>query len=268
LGAVGAAAIGGYYSFLERAQFANSDAIVVITNSFAEIARQWVREKDKVFTIENWGALNEISPLSKQNDWARHHGLAETFNFLYSGTLALKHNPQLLVDLANKVKGRANVVVVSQGVGVSNLERAKLEQPLDNLMLLPLQPFADLPNVLATADVAVATIEPDAGMFSVPSKVQSYFCAQRTVLLAAPAENLVSQVVRRNGAGLVVDPTDKEGFLRGALLLMEDHALRIGSGQNGRNFALENYDIKRVTDRFETVFQHAMRVRNARKGTS
>lgn len=267
LGAVGAA-VGGYYSFLERGQFASSDAIVVITDSFANIARQWVRAKDKIFTIENWGALNEISPLSKDNDWSRRHGLAETFNFLYSGTLALKHNPQLLVDLAKKVKGRANVVVVSQGVGVSNLERAKLEQSLDNLMLLPLQPFADLPKVLATADVAVATIEPDAGMFSVPSKVQSYFCAQRPVLLAAPAENLASQGVRRNGAGLVVDPTDREGFLRGALQLMEDHALRIASSQNGRNFALENYDIKRVTDRFETVFQHAMRARNARKGTS
>ncbi|MGY8681568.1 glycosyltransferase family 4 protein [Bradyrhizobium sp. UFLA05-153] len=266
LGAVGAA-IGGYYSFLERRQFANSDAIVVITDSFAEVARQWVRAKDKVFTIENWGALGEISPLSKHNDWARRHRLAETFNFLYSGTLALKHNPQLLVDLARKVQGRANVVVVSQGVGVADLERAKLEQSIDNLILLPLQPFGDLPKVLATADVTVATIEPDAGMFSVPSKVQSYFCAQRPVLLAAPAENLASQVVRRVGAGVVVDPNDNEGFLRSALRLIEDHGLRTAAAQNGRNFASENYDIKRVTDRFETVFQHAMRARNARKGT-
>jgi glycosyltransferase involved in cell wall biosynthesis len=157
---------------------------------------------------------------------------------------------------------------VSQGVGVPELERAKFEQSIDNLILLPLQPFADLPKVLATADVTVATIEPDAGMFSVPSKVQSYFCARRPVLLAAPTENLASQVVGRIGAGLVVDPTDKDGFLRGALRLMEDHALRIASAQNGRNFALENYDIKRVTDRFEKVFQHAIRGRNARKGTS
>lgn len=267
LGAVGAA-IGGYYRFLERGQFASSDAIVVITDSFADIARQWVHAKEKVFTIENWGTLNEISPLSKANDWARRHGLAETFNFLYSGTLALKHNPQLLIELAKKVKGRANVVVVSQGVGVSDLERAKLEQPIDNLILLPLQPFADLPKVLATADVTVATIEPDAGMFSVPSKVQSYFCAERPVLLAAPAENLASQVVRKIGAGLVVDPTDTEGFLRSALRLIEDGALRVGSAQNGRKFALDNYDIKRVTDRFETVFRHAERARNARKGTS
>lgn len=267
LGAAGGA-IGAYYSFLERGQFSTSDAIVVITDSFADVAKQWVGAKDKIFTIENWGALNEISPLAKDNDWARRHGLADTFNFLYSGTLALKHNPQLLIDLAKEVKTRANVVVVSQGVGVSDLERARREEKIENLILLPLQPFAHLPKVLAMSDVTVATIESDAGMFSVPSKVQSYFCAQRPVLLAAPAENLASQVVRKNGAGLVVDPTDRAGFLRSAVRLMEDHDLRIGAGESGRRFALNNYDIKRVTDRFETVFQYAIGARNARKGTS
>jgi glycosyltransferase involved in cell wall biosynthesis len=267
MGAVGAG-IGAYYSYLERGQFANSDAIVVITDSFADVAKKWVSAKDKVFTIENWGTLNEISPLPKDNDWALRHGLGGTFNFLYSGTLALKHNPQLLVELAKQVKGQANVVVVSQGVGVSELERAKNEQSIDNLILLPLQPFADLPKVLATSDVTVATIEPDAGMFSVPSKVQSYFCAQRPVLLAAPAENLASQVVRKNGAGIVVDPTDKGGFLRSAIQLMKDDALRIGAAESGRKFALNNYDIKRVTDRFETVFQYAIDARDVRKGTS
>jgi len=41
MGAVGAA-IGAYYTFLERGQFADSDAIVVITDSFADLARKWV----------------------------------------------------------------------------------------------------------------------------------------------------------------------------------------------------------------------------------
>lgn len=266
MGLIGAG-IGTYYSVLERRQFAHSDAIVVITDSFADVARKWGSAGEKIFTIENWGALNEISPLPKNNDWARRHGLSDTFNFLYSGTLALKHNPQLLIDLARDVKGRAKVVVVSQGVGVSELERAKREHGIDNLILLPLQSFSDLPKVLATSDVTVATIEPDAGMFSVPSKVQSYFCAQRPVLLAAPGENLASQVVSRNGAGLVVDPTDREGFLRSAVQLMEDHTLRNAAAKSGRKFALEHYDIKRVTDRFEGVFEYANRARNSRKGT-
>jgi colanic acid biosynthesis glycosyl transferase WcaI len=264
LGVLGAT-IGAYYSFLERNQFRNSDAIVVITEPFADLAKRWAGSSDKVFTIENWGTLNEIAPLPKDNDWARRHAVDDSFNFLYSGTLGLKHNPELLIDLAWAVKGRAKVVVVSQGVGASYLERAKHEQTIDNLILLPLQPFSDLSMVLAASDVAVATIEPDAGMFSVPSKVQSYLCAGRAVLLAAPSENLAADVVRKSGSGLVVDPTDQAGFLEAALRLLDDDALRSESAANGRKFALANYDVGRVADRFETVFKYAIGAKTARK---
>jgi colanic acid biosynthesis glycosyl transferase WcaI len=264
MGTLGAA-IGAYYSFLERGQFRNSDAIVVITESFADIAKKWARANDKVFTIENWGTLNEIVPQSKDNEWSRRHAIDKSFNFLYSGTLGLKHNPELLVDLAKAVRGRAHVVVVSQGVGTSYLEREKTQQALDNLILLPLQPFSELSMVLAASDVAVATIEPDAGMFSVPSKVQSYLCAGRAVLLAAPHENLASEVIRNSGAGLVVEPTDKFGFLKAALRLLDDNDLRTKSATKGRKFALENYDVENIADRFETVFKYAIDAKTARK---
>jgi colanic acid biosynthesis glycosyl transferase WcaI len=264
LGAIGAV-IGAYYSSLEKHQFRNSDAIIVITESFASLARKWAGSKDKVFTIENWGTLNEIVPQSKDNEWARRHAIDASFNFLYSGTLGLKHNPDLLIDLARAVTGRANVVVVSQGVGTSFLERSKQEQAIDNLILLPLQPFSELSMVLAASDVAVATIEPDAGMFSVPSKVQSYLCAGRAVLLAAPSENLAANVIRNSGAGLVVDPTDKPGFLRAALRLLDDHGLRTESAAKGRKFALANYDVERVADRFENVFKYAICAKTGRK---
>jgi len=258
------AMVGAYYRFLERRQFKNSDAVVVITNSFSSLAKRWTGSDGNVFVIENWGALDDITPHPKDNEWARRHGLQNSFNFLYSGTLGLKHNPELLVQLAKAVKGRANVVTVSQGVGGSHLQRAKTEQGLDNLIVLPLQPFAELPFVLATSDVAVATIEPEAGMFSVPSKVQSYFCAGRPVLLAAPRENLASDVVRKNGAGLVIDPLDQEGFLQAALRLLDDHKLRFDAGAKARSFALNHYDIKKVTDRFETVFDYAIGTKTER----
>jgi glycosyltransferase involved in cell wall biosynthesis len=259
------AMIGAYYRFLERRQFQSSDAVVVITNAFSPLATRWTGTEANVFVIENWGALNDIAPHPKDNEWARRYGLSNSFNFLYSGTLGLKHNPDLLVQLARAVKGRANVVTVSQGVGVAHLEQAKAELGLDNLILLPLQPFADLPLVLATADVAVATIEPEAGIFSVPSKVQSYFCAGRPVLLAAPKENLASDLVRRNGAGLVVDPVDQPAFVKAALQLLNDETLRANAAAKARSFALENYDIKAVTDRFETVFDYAIDATTAKR---
>ena len=101
---------------------------------------------------------------TKDNQWSRSHDLQHDFTFLYSGTLGRKHNPMLLAKLAQDC---GSVIVVAQGYGVPYLQTVKAEQRLDTLTLLPIQPAKHLADVLATADVLVATIEPDASTFAV-----------------------------------------------------------------------------------------------------
>jgi glycosyltransferase involved in cell wall biosynthesis len=252
------AAVGAVYRAMERWQFRASDGIVVITEDFRPLAERWADAP--VATIENWGALDEIRPGTRDNGFAREFGIWGGFNFVYSGTLGMKHDPALLIALAKAVRGRARVVVVGQGSGMARLEAAGL----GNLVLLPLQPVERLSDVLAAADVAVAVIEPDAGAFSVPSKVQSYLCAGRAVLIAAPAANLAAQVVRGVGAGVVVEPGDPGAFAAAGLGLMADPAGRAAMGARGRAHAERAYDVERVADRFEEVMAAALRRKGRR----
>lgn len=268
LGPIGAA-VGGYYRFLERRQFQRSAAVVLITDDFRNQASKWAGVTDKLFTIENWGALDDIHPGDKNNPWAERHGLLGKFVYLYSGTLALKHNPDLLARLARQWQDApdVHVVVVAQGVGADWLEAAKRQDGLDNLTLLPLQPFSELEQVLATADVLVSVLEPDAGTFSVPSKVQSYLCAERPILLAAPAQNLATRVVAGRQAGLTVPPDEADAFLAAARRLHDDDALRRTLAANGRRYAEETFDIELVADKFERVFAYASEGKAKRDGT-
>lgn len=246
--------VGWYYQYLERRQFRDSDSIVVITEDFAPLARSWGGD-EKVSVIENWGALDDIWVGEKNNDWSRQHGLSDKFAFIYSGTIGRKHNPELLLRLAEEIgsSGSGVVVVVAQGVSVKQLHDARDARQIGSLKLLPIQPAEVLPNVLATADVLVAMIEVDAGTFAVPSKVLSYMCAGRPILLAAPKENLAARTVEKARAGIVVDPLDAAGFLNAARLLREDPQLRADLGANGRAYAERTFDMKRITDRFERV---------------
>ena len=61
--------------------------------------------------------------------------------------------------------------------------------------MLPYQPFDRLPEVLASADVLVVILEPEAGRFSVPSKTLSYLCAGRAVLGSMPATNPAARLL-------------------------------------------------------------------------
>jgi hypothetical protein len=67
--------------------------------------------------------------------------------------------------------------------------------------VLDYQPYGQLAEVLATADVLVALLESSAGIFSVPSKVLAYLCAARPLLASMPKENLAARTIERAGAG-------------------------------------------------------------------
>jgi len=247
--------IGRRYLGRERNLLRHSDAVVMITEDFRPILHEARVPDERLHVIENWAPLEEMPVRLRDNEWARDHGLADVRCLLYSGNLGMKHNPDLLLRLALKFKGQPDVriVVVSEGLGADWLRER--QGAFENLLVLGFQPFELLPDVLATADVLVALLEPDAGVFSVPSKVLSYFCAARPVLLAVPPENLAARITTRHGAGMVVPPDDPEAFVSAAGTLLADHALRESMGCNARAYSERAFDIDRITDDFEEILR-------------
>lgn len=245
---------GAYMQAFEHRLLKKSDAIVLIAEAFRG---HIPKVSCPVEVIENWAPLEEMPLRDRVNPWGAKHGLAETRNFIYSGTLGMKHNPDLLVGVAKAFQEVSDVrmVVISQGKGMDYLTAAKAEMGLGNLVLLPFQDFADLPFVMATADVLVAILEPDAGVFSVPSKVLSYLCAGRGILLAVPPENLAARIVAENGAGMVVPPTDVPAFVAAAREMLAGDLS--GYGSAARAYAERTFDIDAIAARFLDVFSRA-----------
>lgn len=251
--------LGELFCALERRLLLMSDAVVIISADFVATLERWGVPSSRVHVIENWAPLDELPRLHKDNQWSREVGLAGKTVLLYSGTLGRKHNPDLLLQLAISFRSRPDVVVAvaSEGLSMDWLAKRKDELQLDNLTLLPFQPYDRLPEVLASADVLLVLLEHDAGVFAVPSKVLTYQCAGRPLLGAIPAENLASRVVRESRSGLTVDSEDAVGFVRAAETLVADPGLRSRLGENARKHASEAFDIERITDRFESVLDCA-----------
>lgn len=260
LGAAGGRLVGSGFESLERSLARQASAVVPITHDFQPLLDDWGVAPERCTVIENWAPLDELPQGPRDNAWRRAQGIpADRFVYLYSGTLGLKHRPELLYELAAQHVDDAEVVVVSEGMGEARLKEMLAERPLPNLRVLPFQPFEDFPDLLAAADVLVALLEPSAGTFSVPSKVLSYLCSGRPILGAIPPENLAARTVERAGAGLVVSPIDLEAFLLAAKQLRNDSRLRQVAGRCARAYAEATFDTSVVTDRFEGVLQAAAR---------
>jgi colanic acid biosynthesis glycosyl transferase WcaI len=239
-------------SMLERRVLRRSDAVVVISDDFVPLLRRWGIDEARVEVIENWAPLDELPELPRDNAWSTEHGLDGTPVFLYSGTLGFKHDPGLLLELARWARGRgALVVVVSEGPGADWLAEHGADEPA--LRLLPYQPYERFPEVLASADVFVAVLEPEAGAFSVPSKVLSYLCAGRPVLVSVPRDNLAARVVERSGGGVIVPPRDGAALVAAANELLADRERRAELGSAARAYAQRVFATDAIAERFERV---------------
>ena len=245
--------IARYYVNLERRLLLASESIVLISPDFDTYLPPPVQGSSKVHVIRNWGALGLISPRPKANAWAIERQLQDKFVFMYTGTLGMKHDPQLLLDLCAAFKGDDDVriVVVATGVNAEALMATNRASPRDNLVMLPLQPAEVLSDVLGTADVLIALLESDAAEFSVPSKILNYLCAERTILLSAPAGNLSVRVLDESAAGVWTSAVEAGDFVRQARRLREDGANTRRRGLNGRRYAEQHFDIEVIADRFE-----------------
>jgi colanic acid biosynthesis glycosyl transferase WcaI len=251
--------IGGRFIALERRLLLRSDAIVVISADFLPVLGALRIPRRKIHVIENWAPIEELPMRPRENEWAKRHGLADKRVLLYSGSLGLKHNPELIVRLAAHFRDEPDVeiVIVSEGIGADWLSRRRAEDGLHNVRVLPFQPYQSLPDVFGSAHVLLTILEADAGVFSVPSKVLTYLCAGRPLLAAVPGENLAARLIRGTGAGVVVDPTDTAGFLAAARRLLVEDSLRVEFGERARRYAETAFDIQSIADRFEAVFEQA-----------
>lgn len=233
----------------EAALLRRAAAVVSITPDYDAQLDRWNVSASRRRVIPNWAPVEEITLRPKSRAWPEAHGVHSDHVVLYAGTLGLKHDPALLLRLAEELADRrAAVVVVSEGAGADWLLEHGAQQA--NLVVLPFQPYDELPEMLASADVLLTILNGSAGVFSVPSKLLTYLCAGRAVVAAVPAVNLAARVLGESGGGVVVEPDCCGQLVAAVRDLLADDDRRLGMGQRARAFAEANFDVRAVAEQF------------------
>lgn len=261
---------GWWFRRIESKVLQGSDGILAISDDFLPLLMDLGAPPERCAVLPNWAPLADFPQKPKDNQWAKSHGFDQSFMFVYSGTLGMKHDPTLLAELAGHMPGDmpdARLLVISEGPGRNYLEQVKAQHGLERLTLLDFQHHNVMSEVLGSANVLIAILEPFAGKLSVPSKILSYLCAGRPVLGALPLENLAARTLEDSGAGLVVEPGERAAFLQAAKELYDNRDRCAEMGRNGRASAEQLFDIDRVGGIFFAAVQRAVdwRLRQQKK---
>src|SRR5690606_37179420 len=153
---------GSYYRQFERRLLRQSDRIVAISDDFRTLlgSGAWALHPEHIDVVENWAPLEDLPLHPRNNDWAAANFRPGRRRIVYAGTLARKHDPEILVQLARHLD--ADVYLFSTGSGAEHVRARAAALGLANLFVRPWVGVDELPRMLAGADLLCAFIEPDA----------------------------------------------------------------------------------------------------------
>src|SRR5207237_3620917 len=153
----------------------------------------------------------------------------------YAGALGLANDIDCVLNAAARLRYQTDIVfeLVGDGKELSQLRMRAESLELNNIRFIAAQPKKRMPEVLAAADVCVATLK-DIAMFrtTYPNKVFDYMAAGRPTVLAI--DGVIRRVVETARAGVFVPPGDDGALADAVLALNADRQLAAGMGRNGR----------------------------------
>ncbi len=244
---------------LDRWICTRADRNVVMSEGAAAVLAQSRKlPAERVFVIPGWLDLTSIIPTTCGPAWRKEVGLGHDEHvFMFAGTMGHVSRVDVLLDVADKLRGhdRIRLVCVGQGPLKPRMEDELTRRGLKNLMLLPFQPRERVSDMHSAADVMLLTTSAQMGFTSVPSKLITYLAVGKPVICAVPAQADVAALIQGEQLGLVVPPEDPAA-LADAIQHMSaiERSSLVETGRRARAVALERYSLEGALTRFNKLF--------------
>jgi len=247
-------------AWLERFCLDHALAVRILSESFRPGLHALGVPDSKMALIYDWVDTELIRPLPRDNGFAREQDLTDKFVVLYAGNIGFSQGLEHVLASAQLLADHRDLqfVIVGDGAGREHLGLQAQQMGLTNVRFLPFQPRPRLPEVLATADVSLVTLQHGIGSGSLPSKTFSIFASSRPVLASVDEGSEAWDMVERAGAGLCIPPENPSRLAEAILTLKEDPERRGRLGRNGRLWAEQHHSPQAAADRFEKLMLDAI----------
>jgi colanic acid biosynthesis glycosyl transferase WcaI len=224
---------------LERFVYRSAAAVSVISEGFRDNLLAKGVPARKVCVIPNFADTAFIRPLVRGNRLSAELGLDDRFVALFAGNIGLSQGLGSVLDTAELLKDRPEIVFLIVGNGASKAELVEVarRRDLTNVMFRPFFPYPELPEMYAASDVGLVPLKRGITDESVPSKVFSIIAAGRPVVACVEERSDTSLLLERSGCGVRVPPEDPQALAEALIGLSRDREAGRRMGERGRLWA-------------------------------
>jgi len=244
---------------LERFCLNQSQYVRILSTSFKPPLLAMGVPEDKLVLIYDWIDTDFVRPLPRANAFSAENGLDDSFVVLYAGNIGLSQGLEHVLHAAQTLTDRPQIrfVLVGDGAGREPLVAMAEAMHLDNVQFIPFQPRERVPEVLATADISLVSLQPQVSGRSLPSKTFSYLASGRPIIAMVDEGSDVWNLIAQARAGLCIPPADPDKLVEAILTLEASTDLRQQMANAGRAYAEQHHSHRQAAQQFVSLLTRA-----------
>ncbi len=211
---------------LNRWAYRRAARVVVLGRDMANLMRDvYDVPPDRLVMFPNWSPFDQSRPPRLPDSrLARELGLEDKFVVQYSGNMGLWHDIDTIVEAARILADdpRIHFLMIGDGRRRQPAEGLGQQLGLTNITWADSRPRGELSDSLACSSVAIISQRDQLVGIAVPCKLYGILASGRAVIAAVPERSEVASVVREEGCGVVVPPSDPTALAAAIRCLADD----------------------------------------------
>ena len=247
---------------IEDFTYKNADKIIVISEDFKRNIMEKGVPEEKIVIIPNWVDSEKVYPIDrKDNILFSRYGLdPEKYYICYSGNIGHSQNMRMLLNTAKELKTElpdVRFVLVGEGAAKEEVTSIVANEGIDNVTVLPFQPYEDIAHVFSLGDAGLIISKPGIGNSSVPSKTWSIMAAARPVICSFDDDSALSKLIREVGCGVTAQAEEgTEAFKKAIYELYNNREKNAAIGALGRKYLTEYLDKDKCVGMYVEVIKN------------
>ncbi len=246
-----------------RWAYSQAARITVIAPDFVEVLVKQGAAREKICVVSNWADDSLYFPRSPDGVRARWGVPDDAFVVMYAGNLGSTHGVGVILQAAQHLSDRSDIHLVLAGTGAEyeKMVRLKQELGLHNVTFLGYVQPANMPALLAAADLMVIHLrQSDSGAVSLPSRMLAYMACGRPMLVAS--DGAPRTLVERCECGVACEPENAIALSETIRQLAQQPERLRQLGQNGRQHYLDEFAEETVVRRLIELIEETARNRS------
>ncbi len=205
-------------SWIERKTYGYAKRIIVISESCKRNLLNKGVSEDKLSLISNWVDIEQIKPVSRENNKLINELGIDPNKFLvvYAGNFGAAQGADIILRAAEQVlyKSEIQFIIFGGGAEYENAVQYVTEHNLTNVMINPLLPQDRVSEVYSLGDVALITCKPGVGNSGMPSKTWNIMACNTPIIAAFDVESNMAEILEASGAGSCVEAGNVDALLQ------------------------------------------------------